>query len=293
MPPADPTPTTPALPPDAPAELTALDAAPWLPLELIAAELDAWEAGTLGAYAATTAAAPLPTDYAVQGAPRISPELFQEVLTLAQSPAAAENAGDALYAIPVAYGLDPGVALAFFFHESKYGTMGIARTTNGWGNQRRSPTGRGEVRVIPGRGPFAHYTSWADSLHDWCALILGAVYVGAGRDLVSEIIPVYAPSSDNNKPAAYIASVVRAVTAWHRLSGPGPYQRDPWAAWGTLYPLDAQQRSYAIPRRWLAEGDLGAALGPELYDYHGQRSMQWFERGLIVWLGGDRTEVVR
>lgn len=289
MPPEKSTPT-PALPLDAPAAATASDAAhTFLDLDSLASDLDALDARLLGA-----PAAPLPTDYPMQAAPRISPALFAEVLALAESPAAAENTADALWRIPVSYGLDPGVALAFFFHESKYGTLGVARTTLGWGNMRVS-----EGNVYPrrdfgeGRGLFAVYPNYRSSLDDWCRYILRR-YVQRGLLTVAQIVPVYAPSTDNNRPPAYIASVVRAVTAWHRLSGPGPFvARDGWEAWGTLFPLGAQQYGYSIPRRWLAEGNLGAARSPELYDFDGRRSMQWFERGLIVWLGGERTEVVR
>lgn len=241
-----------------------------------------------------------PPDYPVRATPRISPALFHEVLTKAGSPALPENAGDTLWRIAVDASLDPAVALAFFQHESTYGTRGLARTTKSWGNQRRSPTGLGTVREIPGRGPFAHFRTWADSLRDWCAIINGPVYAGAGRATVGAIVPVYAPSSDGNVPARYVRAVCTAVAAWEALTRDSGWQpggtADPWAAWGTRYPLPAPQRAFAIPQRWLREGDLGAARSTELYADDGPtatRSMQWFEKGLIVWLGGERTEVVR
>lgn len=162
--------------------------------------------------------APIPDDYGVAHTVRISPQLFHEVLVKAGSPAAAENVDDALYRIPLQHGLDPAVALAFFFHESSCGTQGLAVQTRSWGNQRRSPSGKGVVQTIPGRGPFAHFGSWADGLWDWCVLINGAVYRGMGRVTVAQIIPVYAPSLDGNRPARYIEAVIRAVTAWERLS---------------------------------------------------------------------------
>lgn len=241
-------------------------------------------------------ASPIPGDYTIAGGPRISPGLFHEVLMLPGSPAAAENASDALYAILISYGLDPGVALAFFQHESTYGTRGLAVQTRSWGNQRRSPSGRGTVKTIPGRGPFAHFSTWADSLHDWCIILIGPVYRGAGLITVGQVIPVYAPSSDNNRPASYIAAVVRAVTAWERLSRAAgwlpPGEADPWASWGTAYPLDSQQRTFAIPRAWRAARSLGRATGPEVA-LAPNRAAQAFEHGVIVWFGGDRTEVIR
>lgn len=235
----------------------------------------------------------------IQAPPRISPAVFAEVLTRAGSPAAPENTGGALYQIPLAHGLDPAVALAFFQHESTYGTAGLAVQTRNWGNLRRSPTGRGQVREIPGRGPFAHYRTWADSLHDWCALMRGPLYLGAGRATVAQIVPVYAPSSDGNRPAAYVAAVERSVAAWEIVSRAGgwiaPGTPDPWARWGDAHPLPPEQRPFAIPRRWLAEAQagrpLGAAIGPELTLAPG-RAARAFERGVIVWMGGERTEVI-
>lgn len=136
--------------------------------------------------------------------PRISRERFRAVL--AHSPALPE--ADACYDICVSTGLDPAVALAFFRHESSYGTQGRAIATRNWGNIRRSQ-GRAKA-VVNG---FAMYASWADSLADWCELIK-ARYVGHGLTTVEAAIPVYAPSSDGNAPARYIAAVRAAVAAW-------------------------------------------------------------------------------
>lgn len=245
---------------------------------------------------AAPSAAPLPTDYLIVAAPRISPALFHEVLTKAGSPAAAENDGDALYQIPVGYGLDPACALAWFQHESSYGTKGVAVTTHGWGNMRVSEGGayprreffRGEQSI----GHFAVYPTYRASLDDWCRYLLRR-YIQRGLTTVAAIVPVYAPSTDGNVPARYVASLVRAVTAWRQLSGPGPWPAgDPWAAWGERHPLPLPARPFAIPQRWLREGDLGAALGYE-HPLGPGRAAQAFERGVVVWMGGERTEVVR
>jgi N-acetyl-anhydromuramyl-L-alanine amidase AmpD len=67
---------------------------------------------------------------------------------------------------------------------------------------------------------------------------------------------------------------------------------DPWEAWGTAHPLPVAQRSYGIPRAWLAAGDLGAATTPELAaDGYAARV---FARGVIVWYrDGNRVETRR
>jgi hypothetical protein len=138
----------------------------------------------------------------------ISKETFHTVLSQAKSPAA--NDADTLYEIPVRYRINPAIALAFFKHESSCGTAGVARSTLNWGNLRRS---RGHAAAV--HDGWAWYHEWRDSLEDWCLLI--KEYADRGLDTVEEAIPVYAPSSDNNAPARYIAFVVAAVKQWQEI----------------------------------------------------------------------------
>ncbi len=138
-------------------------------------------------------------------APRISAGSFARVLTRANSPAAVDAAN--LYAIIVAYGLDPAVALAMFSHESSYGTAGVAHRSLNWGNLR---SGKRASRVEAG---FGFYSTFAESLRDWCDLIMSR-YVARGLVTIEQAIPVYAPSIDGNAPARYIAAVSALVAAW-------------------------------------------------------------------------------
>lgn len=146
---------------------------------------------------------------------RISVDTFARVLTDASSPAA--SAARVLADIPPRYGIDRGVALAFFQHESSFGKKGICfdYDTKNWGNVRRPYRLPAEIVIPPGRGPFARYASWEDGLTDWCERILGR-YVGEGLGTVRKATPVYAPSSDGNRPSAYADAVVKAVRAWQR-----------------------------------------------------------------------------
>ena len=214
--------------------------------------------------------------------PRISPERFHRVLLAGGSPAAGENTDQGLYRICVDRGVDPAIALAFFRHESSFGTQGKAVTTLNWGNLR---AGRRAYLIAPvggAGGNFAWYRSWAEGLQDFCDLLRGRLYEGAGLTTVAQVVPKYAPASDNNVPARYIAAVEADVRRWSDAV-------DPWASWGSDWPPVAE---WAIPRRWLVEGGLGRALGPE-QSLGPQRAAQAFERGVIVWFGGERTEVVR
>lgn len=152
-------------------------------------------------------------DLTVQAAPRISAAQFARVLDRAKSPAAAD--AQALYRIPLGRGLDPAVALAFFGHESTYGTAGVAVRSRNWGNVRRGP------RALYVAGGFAYYRNWQDSLADWSDLIADTYIVRLRLTTVSAILARYAPSDDGNAPARY-AKIVNALIA--------QWQAQEWAA---------------------------------------------------------------
>lgn len=69
-----------------------------------------------------------------------------------------------------------------------------------------------------------------------------------------------------------------------------------WAAWGVAFPLPTAQRGFAIPRRWLAEAAAGRPLGAATSAEQAlgpARAARAFVGGVIVWMGGERTEVLR
>ena len=147
--------------------------------------------------------------YTVTGPPTISADLINQVLASYNSPAAGQ--GQALYDLGVQYGIDPVFALAFFMHESQFGTTGEARYTLSLGNERCIPD---RPCIDQDRGGYAKMNSWADGFEHWYQLIKN-LYVGQWHlSTVEQIVPVYAPSSDNNNVAAYIQSVEKAVDAW-------------------------------------------------------------------------------
>jgi hypothetical protein len=127
------------------------------------------------------------------------------VLFTYHSPAAGQ--GHALYVDGVRYGIDPVFALAFFMHESSFGTAGVARVTHSLGNIRCTP---GYPSCYEG---YRAYATWQEGFLDWYQLIRN-VYVNRwGLTTVDQIIPVYAPASENDV-AAYIAAVKQAVDTW-------------------------------------------------------------------------------
>jgi hypothetical protein len=142
----------------------------------------------------------------VVGRPTVSANFINRVLAAYHSPAA--TTGQALYADGVMYGIDPAFALAFFLHESNFGTAGIAQVTHSLGNIRCTP---GYPSCYQG---FRQYSTWQDGYLDWYKLIRNVYVTQWGLTTVDQIIPVYAPSSDNNNVQAYIAAVEHAVTTW-------------------------------------------------------------------------------
>jgi hypothetical protein len=155
--------------------------------------------------ATTRAVFPFAQTYRVHGSPTINADFINRVLDHYHSPAAGK--GQALYKDGVQYDIDPVYALAFFMHESSFGTTGVATVTHSLGNIRSS-------EGYQDYDGYREYRTWEEGFEDWYRLISDQ-YVKQWRlTTVDQIIPVYAPSSDNNDVAAYIQAVKNAVDTW-------------------------------------------------------------------------------
>lgn len=154
---------------------------------------------------------PIPTKlgpYSVVGKNSLSVDFMNRVLAYYHSPAAGK--AQALYDDGVKYGLDSAYALAFFMHESLFGTTGVARVTLSLSNMRCVP----EYRCLQENGGYAIFNTWEQGFEAWFKLIRN-LYVGYwGRVTVDQIIPKYAPNSDGNNEAAYIATLKRTIDTW-------------------------------------------------------------------------------
>lgn len=144
----------------------------------------------------------------VRGAPTISSQFINQVLAKAHSPAA--GLGQDLYMLGVKYGIDPVYALSFFKHESSYGTTGVARVTLSLGNMRCVP----EYACLNENGGYAQFDTWHKGFVAWFKLIRHLYIEQWNLTTVPKIIPVYAPSSDHNNVAGYIAAVEWDVSTW-------------------------------------------------------------------------------
>ncbi len=158
------------------------------------------------------AAAPAPVvlSSSVLGRPSLSPLFIDRVLAAYHSPAV--GTGQALYDLSRSSGIADEYALAFFLHESMFGTTGVARVTRSLGNIRCS----WGYRCLDG---YRAYSTWQASYEDWFKLIKYGYLTGqvSGKCpcvTVQQIIPVYAPAADHNNESAYIAAVLSAVAAW-------------------------------------------------------------------------------
>jgi len=148
----------------------------------------------------------------IAGPADMTPESFQRVLEDYSSPALPD--AELLYPVLTYAGVRPSVFLAFFIHESRCGTLGIAAShqLNNPGNVRSvaDPASGGVVIDTP-RGQFVRYPTWTVGTRDWAKRLRGPLYEGAGLKTVAQVIPKYAPSSDGNDTEAYIRAVEATV----------------------------------------------------------------------------------
>ncbi len=151
-------------------------------------------------------AATQPTgSYSVLGKPTISAAFINRVLASYNSPAAGK--GQALYDLGIKYSIDPAFALAFFMHESSFGTQGVARFSLSLGNLRCISN----FKCLDG---YAWFPTWESGFEAWYNLIRTLYVSEWNLTTVSQIIPKYAPAADNNDEAAYIASVEHSIATW-------------------------------------------------------------------------------
>jgi len=147
--------------------------------------------------------------YSVLGKPTISADFINQVLASYNSPAAGK--GQTLYNLGVKYGIDPVIALAFFMHESLFGTTGEARATLSLGNSRCIPT---RPCIDQDRGGYAQMYSWEDGFDQFYKLIRNLYVAQWGLVTIDQIIPTYAPNSDGNNEKEYIAALKYEIDSW-------------------------------------------------------------------------------
>lgn len=144
--------------------------------------------------------------YVLPVKPSVSAIFINQVLDYYHSPAAGK--GQALYDDGLKYGIDPVYALAFFMQESTFGTQGVATVTHSLGNIRANS---GD----PQYQGYRMYPTWEAGFEDWYHLMANQYIRQWKLTTVDQIIPVYAPGSDNNDVTTYISNIKNAVDVWH------------------------------------------------------------------------------
>jgi hypothetical protein len=123
------------------------------------------------------------------------------------------GSGQDWYNLGLQYGIDPAFAVAFFIHESSAGA-----NPNWAGIKPGGATTHNVGNIICAGYPtcygrFRDYGSWREGIEDWYQLIDVEYLKGRGHRTVADIIPVYAPSFENDVQG-YINSVNRLVDEW-------------------------------------------------------------------------------
>ena len=112
-----------------------------------------------------------------------------------------------------ASGINPEIALAFFVHES------TAATAPGWAGWKPDGSNTHNVGNIICAGyatcwgRFRDYASWDEGIADWYHLIAVEYIAGRGHRTAADVIPVYAPSFENDV-SGYIGAVRALVQQW-------------------------------------------------------------------------------
>lgn len=123
----------------------------------------------------------------------LTAECIENILTKYDSPAKNIGLGEKIITQAKLYKIDAGYALATFRVESSFGKNGEAFDNNSIGNRRDTS------------GNFIKYKTWEEGVADWFSYI-NRKYVSQNITTVETIVPIYAPSSENNT-SKYITDI--------------------------------------------------------------------------------------
>lgn len=159
-----------------------------------------------------------PGDYNLQGAPSLTAEQIDAILASYDSPAT--GTGQTWVELGEEYDIDPAFALAFFIHESTAGTH-----PNWAGLKPDGSTTHNVGNIICAGssscfGRFRDYGSWDEGIADWYQLIDSEYIQGRGTTTVDEIVPIYAPSTENDVDA-YTTAIKQMVDSWRISNAQG------------------------------------------------------------------------
>lgn len=146
------------------------------------------------------------------GEPTITARQVEQILGGYNSPAL-KAGGQVWVDLGRKYGIDPAYAVAFFIHESTAGTH------PNWAGLKPDGSSTYNVGNIICAGyatcykGFRDYPNWEAGIEDWYRLIAREYVDGRGVTTLEQIIPIYAPSFENDVPA-YVNTVSNLVATW-------------------------------------------------------------------------------
>lgn len=157
-------------------------------------------------------------DYRLEGAPSLTAAEIDSILENRGSDAA--GTGSAWIAAGQRTGIDPIYALAFFGKESTFGTNSRWAGWIGAPPNGLTTHNIGNIRCAGAsscHNGFRSYSSWEEGINAWFDLIRNEYIDGRGHQVVSDVIPVFAPSFENNV-TRYVNTVHDLVDQWRRQS---------------------------------------------------------------------------
>lgn len=154
--------------------------------------------------------------YSIVGAPSLSAAFVDQVLAGARSPM--QGSGAAFVRLGRQYEIDDAFVLAIFHHESNYGTTGEARVSKSPGNLRCLDQAHYSDLLPLCRDGYAWFPTWTRGLEAMYRLLAGPLYVAGGLVTIKQIIERWAPDSDGNNSAAYVADVENDIANWRAVA---------------------------------------------------------------------------
>lgn len=161
------------------------------------------------------------SEFAFVAPPSISVETYQAVYCQPRHgrvSAACPHAPE-MYQLLVEAGIDPAIELAFAAKESEFGITGPGRVPQHNIHNIVCNSWDGGSCSGPHHWRFSTYSGYVHAIQAWIHLMLHhGYYVDAGRATFRQVIPVYAPSFENNTNL-YIAQVESWVRRWRSWEG--------------------------------------------------------------------------
>jgi hypothetical protein len=159
-----------------------------------------------------------PGDYTLKAPPSISAQQIDVILESYASPAT--GTGPIWYRLGREYGIDPAFAVAFFIMESSAGTnprwdgMKVYDASNPRNSVTTHNIGNISCAGYPTcMGRWRDYPDWETGIRDWYRLIDVEYIQGRGHKTVADVLPVYAPSFENDTNG-YVNTVNGIVDRW-------------------------------------------------------------------------------